>query len=50
MAGEEAEVAAGGRACSLTTVKWGTTENRKPFTYAVFASPCNVQQPLTDHS
>ena len=25
MAGEEAEVAAGGRACSLTTVKWGTT-------------------------
>ncbi len=25
MAREEAEVAAGGRACSLTTVKWGTT-------------------------
>jgi hypothetical protein len=25
MAREEAEMAAGGRACSLTTVKWGTT-------------------------
>src|SRR5919112_2055559 len=28
MAREEAEVAAGGRACSLTTVKWGTTLRR----------------------
>ena len=25
-------------------------ENRKPFTYAGFANPCNPQQPLTAHS
>ncbi len=28
----------------------GNTGNRKPFTYAGFASPCNAQQPLTAHS
>jgi hypothetical protein len=28
----------------------GNTENRKPFTYAGFANPCNAQQPLTAHS
>jgi hypothetical protein len=26
------------------------TENRKPFVYAGFASLCNAQQPLTEHS
>ena len=26
----------------------GNRENRKPFTYARFASVCNAQQPLTD--
>jgi hypothetical protein len=28
----------------------GKRENRKPFTYARFASVCNAQQPLTAHS
>jgi hypothetical protein len=26
------------------------TGNRKPFTYAAFASQCNAQQPLSAHS
>ena len=28
----------------------GNAGNRKPFVYAVSASPCNTQQPLTAHS
>ena len=28
----------------------GNRGNRKPLSYAAFASPCNTQQPLTDHS
>ena len=28
----------------------GKRGNRKPFTYAVYASPCKAQQPLTAHS
>ena len=28
----------------------GNTGNRKPFTYAGVAYPCNAQQPLTAHS
>jgi hypothetical protein len=28
----------------------GNRENKKPLTYAVFANPCNPQQPMTAHS
>jgi hypothetical protein len=28
----------------------GKAGNTKPFVYAVFANPCNAQQPLTAHS
>ncbi len=45
----------GGR-CDLTLTRTqylvivGNRENRKALTYAGFANPCNVQQPLTAHS
>jgi hypothetical protein len=50
MAWAKAEVAAGGRGCSLTTVPCGATGNKNPLRNAGFATSCTTLQRVMDHS